>query len=136
MLKTLANCNPKEFLVQTNKIRKFVANWLSLTKVLDIRKNAPKINEDASKEEKEKALQDQVKQNLSAMLDSILEEHPEETAELLGLLCFVEPEDLENHTMVEFLGAFAELLNNQEVLSFFTSLAQLVNNPTSDTAKA
>lgn len=135
-MKTLATCNPKEFLIQTNKIRKSVANWLSLTKVLEIRKAKPDIPADATPEQRKSALQDQVKKNLSAMLDSVLDEHPEETAELLGLMCFVEPDDLENHRMTEFLGAFAEIINCQEVVSFFTSLMQLDQKNISGTAKA
>lgn len=135
-MKTLATCNPKEFLIQTNKIRKSVANWLSLTKVLEIRKANPDIPADATPEQRKSALQDQVKKNLSAMLDSVLDEHPEETAELLGLMCFVEPDDLENHRMTEFLGAFAEIINCQEVVSFFTSLMQLDQKNISGTAKA
>lgn len=135
-MKTLATCNPKEFLIQTNKIRKSVANWLSITKVMEIRKAMPNIKADATPEERQSALQEQVKKNLSAMLDSILDEHPEETAELLGLLCFVDPEDLENHRMTEFLGAFAEIINCPEVVSFFTSLMQLDQKGISGTAKA
>ena len=134
-MKTLANCNPKEFLVQTNKIRKSVANWLSLTKVLEIRKNMPNIPADATAEERKSALREQAEKNLMSMLDSILEEYPEETAELLGLLCFVEPEDLENHKMVEFFGAFAEMINCPETIDFFTSLMQLERINISTTAK-
>lgn len=136
MMKTLANCNPKEFLMQTNKIRKSVANWLSLTKVLEIRKNLPEIPKDATPEEKKKALSEQISKNATAILDSVLEEHPEETAELLGLLCFVDPDDLENHKMTEFLGAFAEIINCPEVIGFFTSLMQLGQMDTSAFAKA
>lgn len=135
-MKTLANCNPKEFLVQTNKIRKSVANWLSLTKVLEIRKNLPEIPKDATPEEKKKALSEQISKNAAAILDSVLEEHPEETAELLGLLCFVDPDDLENHKMTEFLGAFSEIINCPEVIGFFTSLMQLGQMGTSGSAKA
>ena len=134
-MKTLANCNPKEFLVQTNKIRKSVANWLSLTKVLEIRKNMPNIPADATAEERKSALQEQAKKNLMSMLDSILEEYPEETAELLGLLCFIEPEDLQNHKMTEFFGAFAEMINCPEIIGFFTSLMQLERINISTTAK-
>ena len=134
-MKTLATCNPKEFLIQTNKIRKSVANWLSMTKVLEIRKAKPDIPADATPEQRKSALQDQVKKNLSAMLDSVLDEHPEETAELLGLMCFVDPDDLENHRMTEFLGAFSEIINCPEVISFFTSLMQLDQKNISGTAK-
>ena len=54
-----------------------------------------------------------------------LEEHPVETAELLGLLCFIEPDDVKNHKMTEFLSAIIELIESEEVLSFFISLARL-----------
>lgn len=128
-MKTLANCTPREFLAQTNKIRKSVASWLELTKVLEIRKRLPEDMKDKALVEK------QIKSNTTAILDAILEEHPEETAELLGLLCFVDPEDLDNHRMTEFLGAVAEILNSQEVLDFFISLARLENMNSSSIAK-
>lgn len=135
-MKTIANCNPKEFLVQTNKIRKHVAKWLSLTKILEIRKNVPEFDVDASAEDRSAAEQEQMKKNLTAILDAVLEDHPEETAELLGLLCFVEPDDLENHSMAEFLGAFSEIIDNPEVVGFFISLAQLAKLDSSDSVKA
>ena len=135
-MKTLANCNPVEFLVQTNKIRKAVWDWLSLTKVMEIRKNLPEYAPDATLEEKRAARMAQMKKNAAAMLDMILEEHPQETAELLGLMCFVEPEDLPNHKMSEFLGAITELISTPEVVDFFMSLAQWEKLTTSDTAGA
>lgn len=135
-MKNLANCTPTEFLVQTNKIRKSVSKWLSLTKIMDIRKNLPKLKEDATEAEKKAALEKQAKKNISAMLDSCLEEHPQETAELLGMMCFVEPKDLDNHTMTEFLGAYAEIINSPEVLSFFGSLMQLARTDILEPAKA
>ena len=64
------------------------------------------------------------------MLDAMLDEHPEETAELLGLLCFIEPSDLDNHTMPELLNAFTEIINCPEIIGFFTSLMQLVQKST------
>ena len=134
-MKTLANCTPREFLVQTNKIRKSVASWLELTKVLEIRKRLPDTKKDASDAERREAVQEQVKKNATAMLDAILEEHPEETAELLGLLCFVDPEDLDNHSMTEFFGAVAEILNSPEILDFFTSLVRLETLNTSATVR-
>ena len=124
-MKTLANCTPREFLAQTSKIRKSVEKWLTLTKILEIRKNAPKA--DASGEVSKAALDEQVRLNLSAMLDAVLDEYPNETAELLGLLCFIEPEDLDKHSMTEILANVTEILNSEEVLGFFISLAQLGN---------
>lgn len=124
-MKNLANCSVREFLTQTNKIRKSVANWLSLTQIMEIRKHLPDLPEDVSKEDKDEALKKQAKENLSDMLDAILDKYPEETAEMLGLACFIEPEDLDNHKMVELFSSFDEMINCEEVISFFTSLAKL-----------
>ena len=122
-MKTLATCDPVEFLVQTNKIRRSVEKWLTLTQIIQIRKRLPVLPEDA--ENRKEAMDEQVKKNLTAILDAVLEDHPVETAELLGLLCFVDPEDLKNHKMTEFMAAFSELVNSPEVVGFFTSLMQL-----------
>lgn len=127
-MKTLANCTPREFLTQTNKIRKSVANWLELTQIMQIRQTKPEVDESASEEERKAALAKQVRLNLSAILDAILDEHPDETAELLGLICFIEPEDLDKHSMAELLANVADVLNSEEVMSFFISLARLGNN--------
>lgn len=135
-MKTLATCSPREFLKQSNKIRKAVAEWLSLTKVMQIRKNMPKLSDDLPEEEKHEAIEKQVTDNFNAILDAVLEEHPDETAELLGLICFVEPDDLDNHKMTEFMGAVAEILNSREVLDFFISLVNLASNNGSAPAKA
>ena len=135
-MKTLANCTPREFLVQSNKIRRHAEKWLSLTRIMDIRKNLPEYTDGMSEDERRKVLTDQMKRNLNDILDSVLEEHPDETAELLGLLCFVEPDDLDNHKMTEFFGAFAEIVGNPEVISFFISLMRLGVTNISDSAKA
>lgn len=134
-MKTLATCSPVEFLVQTNKIRRSVESWLTLTKVMEIRKRLPELPQGAKPEDVKKARQEQAKKNFSSILDSVLEEHPQETAELLGMLCFIEPDDLENHSMLEIISSVNELIASPEVLSFFTSLTQLVQTVTSDTAK-
>lgn len=124
-MKNLANCSVREFFAQTNKIRKSVANWLSLTQVLEIRKNVPAVPEGATEEERKEIMTAQAKENMAAMLDSILEKHPEETAEMLGLMCFIEPDDLDNHKMTELFSSFDEMINCEEVISFFISLANL-----------
>lgn len=127
-MKNLANCKPSEFLKQTNKIRKSVSKWLTDTDIMNIRKRTSDIPDDATEEERARAKLEQAKKNTSAMLDAILDEHPDETLELLALLCFVEPENVDDHTITEYLEAFNELMNDKAVLSFFTSLMQLANN--------
>lgn len=124
-MKNLANCKPSEFLKQTNRIRKSVANWLSITNVMEIRKRRPTIEKGMSDEEIKKARENQIHDNMMSLLDSILDEHPQETLELLALLCFVEPKDVDKHPISEYLQSFSELISNQSVVSFFISLAQL-----------
>ena len=124
-MKNLANCTPREFLRQTNKIRKAVAKWLSLTEINKIRKTLPQIPEDADDDEKQALIKEQAVKNMNKILDIIMDDHPDETVELLALLCFVEPEDVDKHTMSEYLGAFGELISNSEVIGFFISLIRL-----------
>lgn len=129
-MKNLANCKPSEFMRQTSKIRKSANKWLTDTDVLNIRKRMPAIPADATEEEKKKAMEEQAKENFNLMLDSILDEHPDETLELLALLCFVEPEHVDDHEVSEYLDSFNEIINNRAVLNFFTSLIQLENTLT------
>ena len=129
-MKNLANCSVREFLAQTNKIRKSVSNWLNLTKVMEIRRHIPDVPEGTSDEEKKALMEAQVKKNLAEMMDAILEKYPEETAEILGLLCFIDPKDLDNYKMTDLLSSFSEMMENKEVITFFTSLLKLVNRTT------
>ena len=126
-MKNLANCKPSEFLQQTNRIRKSVSKWLADTDILNIRTNGPDVKDDATDEEKRKALKEQAKENSRLILDAILDEHPTETLELLALLCFVEPKEADNHSTTEYIESFNELINNKAVTDFFMSLIRLGN---------
>ncbi len=145
-LKTLVTCKPSEFLRQTNRIKKAAEKWITDTDILNIRKRLPdleKMPQGASDEERKalfdrnkKAADEQVKKNLSAMLDAILEEHPDETLELLGLCCFVEPEHIDDYKVTDYLTAFNTIITDKAVLDFFTSLASLAATNTSNVSKA
>ena len=124
-MKTLATCTPREFLRQTARIRHKVADWLDVTKILEIRKNVPDIPKDATEAERRALIQKQVKSNLSKILDAIMDEHPDETLDLLALMCFIEPADVDNYSVEFYFDALAELLSNKVVIRFFTSLVQL-----------
>ena len=124
-MKNLANCKPSEFLSQTNKIRKSVEKWLTVTDIMNIRKNQPEFKEGMTKEQRDEALRAQIKKNLSAMLDAVMEKHPEETLELLALLCFVEPDKVDDYPIGEYLKSVSELISDEAVLSFFISLTRL-----------
>lgn len=123
--KTLANCKPTEFLKQTNKIRKSVEKWITATDILNLRKQAPVVKNDATPEERQSAVAAQIKSNASEMLDNILEKHPDETLELLALLCFVDPKEVDEYPISEYLSAFASLIADEAVISFFISLVKL-----------
>lgn len=123
MAKNLANCTPTEFAVQTRLIKHAVEKWLTETEILKIRQNMPEIPEGATEEEKRKLLEKQQMKNLSRMFDTIMDEHPAETIELLGLLCFVPKNEIDDHPMDYYMEGLTELFNNQTVWSFFTSLA-------------
>lgn len=122
MGKNLANCTPTEFAVQTRLIKHAVEHWLTETDIMQIRKTQPVIPQDATEEETKKLLQEQAVKNLSDMFDSIMEEHPKETVELLALLCFVPVSEVDKHPMTYYMDSIGELLAEQSVWNFFTSL--------------
>ena len=134
-MKTLANCKPSEFLRQTNKIRKAVSAWMTATDIANIRARLPEkepVPENATKEEKvaiilrnTEKLKKQRIENLNAILDAVLDEHPDETLEVLALCCFVDPENADDHPVGDYLTAVSQLISDEAVIGFFISLAQL-----------
>lgn len=146
-MKTLVNCTPTEFFSQTNKIRKSAEKWLKDTNILEIRKRAPQLDFKASKdmskeeltaqmEQRKLAWAEQARKNLFAILEAVLEEYPQETIELMALVCFVEPKDADKHSMSEYLQCVNEIIADDAVMGFFTSLASLGQTNTGTVAKA
>lgn len=131
-MKNLANCTPVEFLKQTNKIRHSVETWLKDTKILEIRNNKANLIEitdnmtdterTEAEQENTKRMREQVKKNLSDMLDNALETNADKTVELLALMCFIEPKDANSVKPTEYLKNASEILSDQDVIDFFTSL--------------
>lgn len=145
-MKTLASCKPSEFLVQTNRIRKSAEKWIKETGIVEIRSIRPDLEDvpdDATLDERvaiiernKKKMEQQGLSNLSDMLDSILEKHPQETLELMALCCFVEPENVDDYPISEYLTAFTSLMTDKAVIGFFTSLLSLVQTRISKESKA
>lgn len=123
-MKTLANCSPVEFLRQTNKIRHAAAGFMKETGVLELRKRLPELTGKETEEEKKTALDKQARQNLSDMADLLMDTNAEKTAELLGMLCFMDPKDLENAKGIEFLTPAIEILSSKPVIDFLLLLAK------------
>lgn len=124
-MKNLANCGPREFIRQTARIRHAVEKWLTLTDIMNIRKRLPKLAADMPEDERREKLAEQAKLNVGLILDTIMDKYPDETADLLALCCFVEPEEADNHPMSEYIGAFNDMIGNEDVMRFFTSLVRL-----------
>ena len=134
-MKNLATCGPREFVKQTSRIRKATEKWLKATDLMNIRKNMPELEkipadaDDATKDrifaENKRKMREQSRKNASKMLDAILDEHPDETVDLLALMCFIEPKDADKYPMEDYLKAITEMISNEAVVGFFTSLAQL-----------
>lgn len=131
--KTLASCKPSEFLKQTNRIRKAVEKWLTDTDIVNIRRRLPELEkvpadadgaQDVIDRNRQRKLE-QMQANLSAILDAVLEDHPDETLEILALCCFIEPPDADSYPVAFYLTAITELISDEAVLGFFTSLASL-----------
>ena len=136
LTKNLANCSPRDFFIQTNKIRKAVAKWLKVTDVMAIRKKHvlkyPDIPEGASADEIDEILEDHKKnvrdesmRSLNEILDVIMEQHPDETLELIALVNFIEPDKLDDYSVSELLRNITEIMNDEDVIGFFISLMRL-----------
>ena len=110
-MKTLANCTPAE-----------VGSLLKDRKVGEIRKRKPALTGEETEEQKKALYRKQAEDNISAMLDLLLENYAERTAEVLGMMCFIEPEDINNHRALDFLSPAVEVLNDQSVVDFLSSL--------------
>lgn len=137
-MKNLANCKPSEFLKQTNRIKKSLERWMTdidlkkirsqLPEVTDIPKDADDITRKRIIEENKQKMKDQAYKNLSKIIDSALGEHPDETLEVLALLCFVEPENVDDYSMSEYITALTELITDEAVINFFISFSRLGQN--------
>lgn len=134
-MKNLANCKPSEFLKQTNRIKKSLEKWMTDVDLKKIRNQIPELTvvpENASDIEKrrifdenKKKVKEQGYKNLSQIIDAAFEDHPDETLEVLALLCFIEPQDVDNHPMGEYLTALSELITDEAVINFFISFSRL-----------
>lgn len=134
-MKNLANCKPSEFLKQTNRIKKSLERWMTdidlkkirsqVPEMTDIPKDADDITRKRIIEENKQKMKDQAYKNLSKIIDSALSEYPDETLEVLALLCFVEPENVDDHPMSEYITALTELITDEAVINFFISFSRL-----------
>ena len=135
MKKNLVNCKPSEFVSQTMRIKKKAEKWLNDIEFVKIRSLVPdleKAKENETIEEyhertarNQKIVQKQAMDNLSKIFDNAFEKYPTETLEVLALCCFVEPADVDNYPIRDYLQNLNSMMNDEAVLNFFLSLVQL-----------
>lgn len=124
-MKTLANCNPVDFLRQTNRIRNSFGSLLTENGIPNIFKRQPELKGTETADEAREKRRAQTRRNVDEILNILMEMHAEETAEALGLMCFMEPDELANAKGVDLLSPAIELLSSKPVIDFFMSFAKL-----------
>ena len=122
-MKTIANLNGVEFLRAINRTRYAVEKLMSVTDVLSLWKKNPVFTGEETPEEKLEKQKKQLKQNLSDMLDALLEEHPEETYECIMALCVREQGEPEPDGIEMVMAAF-NLISDKRVLDFLLQLGK------------
>jgi hypothetical protein len=90
-------------------------------------KGAVKVNNSMSDEERDAAIEENKKLLIAALrkkglhiFDKALAEHTAETLEILALICFVEPDHVDDYSIGDYWQALEEMLNDKATLSFFT----------------
>jgi len=144
-MKNLANCTPTEFLRQTIKIKRLVESWLTSEDIKEIRARMPeleKVTESMTKEERtevlkenQKRMKEQGTKNFMDILEVLMDKNEKTTLSLIGLCCFVEPAEIDNYPMSEYMGSIADLIEDENVIRFFVSLARLGQTSISIVAK-
>lgn len=119
-MKHFANCTPDEFISQVVKFRGPFVDWVEEIGIPEIRARRPEGYEDMSQNEKVEAISKMAAANMGEIITIALEKNPEATKNLMCLATFTDPEDFNNHTMVEYLTAIMQMLGNAEVKGFFT----------------
>ena len=94
--KTIATCTPSEFMAQCYKI----AGKAKLKK--------------------------QGRDNLWAIFDELFGKYPKETTELFGLMCFIEPSEIDNYNGMELTAKCIDMLGDENVATFLVSLSKIL----------
>lgn len=135
IVKTLVNCTPTEFLKQTVLLKKKIKKWVDDIGLDELKKIDPeyeKLKGNESAEEKISIIQrnNDLRKQLQTekmweIFDNAFEKYPNETLEILALVCFVEPNEIDDYPISEYLGAVNSMINDEAVITFFISLVQL-----------
>ena len=124
-MKTIAKLDGPAFLRRCNKIRHEAYALVKDTGVMRIRERMPEFTGKETKEEREAMLNEQAKKNVSDMLDALLDEHAEQTVEVLKIMCVPEDgEDINAMDGIDIATAGLEIISAPKVMDFFVSLVR------------
>ena len=112
-------------------MKKAVEKWVTVTDIKNIIKRKPEnIESLTGDEEKDREIKERNKEkttshgllNLSAMMDAALEEHTDETLEIIALMFFMNVEELNKLKSKDVLIPLNDMLNDEAITGFFSSL--------------
>ena len=121
-MKTLANCTPKEFAVQTAKIAATVRRYADGVRA--IRQKLPELPDNASAEDIRNASVD----NFMDILSWCMDINADGTMELCGAVCFMSGEEFANLDPAEGedgIAAVLEVFCSDRALCFFAALLRV-----------
>lgn len=124
--KTIATCTPSEFMAQGYRIAGKAKALFEMAGIADIRKRMPEYKEDDTPEERKEKMQKQGKENLWAIFDELFGKYPKETTELFGLMCFIEPTDIDSYNGMELTATCIDMLGDENVATFLVSLSKIL----------
>ena len=126
-MKTLANCTPREFAVQTVRITERLKHYSD--RIRSIRSIMPELPAGASDEEKAEAIQRQGFENFMEIVTYVFGDSIDETMALFGDMCFMSGEQfasLDSESGDEDgLCAIMEIFTSRRVQLFFTTVLRL-----------
>lgn len=136
MLKNLSTCNPREFLVQTNKIRVLAKEFVESADIVNWKKNL--ITEEVKKaeaSEREGIVRSNILKEFDRVLEILMDKDVDKTISLLCYCCFIDPAEQDKYRMAEILESITSMIADPSVIGFFTSLVGLTQTITSKGAK-
>lgn len=122
-MKTLMDCTSTEFLVQANKIKGDVENFIKVTKIPDIRRQRIDIDSKATDEEKAAAEKQRVEKIWDEIFKATFVENPELTIDIIAKMCFTTVDEIEKLSPTEITNLAILLLGNQRINDFFSALS-------------
>ena len=124
--KTIATCTPSEFMAQGYRLAGKVKALFEMAGIADIRKRMPEYKEEDTPEERRDKMQKQGKENLWAIFDELFGKYPKETTEVFGLMCFIEPAEIDSYNGMELMAKCIDMLGDENVATFLVSLSKIL----------